>query len=336
MIEAIVIRETGQDAKGRPVRSAAVEQVDEDFLGDGDVTVEVHYSSLNYKDGLALTGRPGVVRTTPLIGGIDLAGVVAASTNPRWKAGDPIVLTGAGLSETRNGGLTTLAHIDGALAVSPGPFSLAQAASIGTAGYTAALCVRKITDAGITPADGPVLVTGASGGVGTVATMILAALGFEVHASTGRIEEHGPLLTGLGASQLVARDALTEPGRPLQKATWAGVVDSVGGTVLANAIAQTKPGGVVAACGLAGSADLPATVMPFILRGVTLAGIDSVWTPLDSREKAWRLLADTVNVAKLEALTTTVAFADAIPAAAALLAGRAHGRTLVAVRGDGA
>lgn len=332
MINAVVIRETGLDAKGRPTRSAALEQVEEDFLGEGDVTVEVHFSSLNYKDGLALTGRPGVVRTTPLIGGIDVAGTVRDSTNPRWSPGDPIVLNGAGMSETRHGGLTTVAKIDGALAVSPGSFSLAEAAAIGTAGYTAALCALKLTGAGVTPEDGPVLVTGATGGVGTVAIMILATLGFEVHASTGRIEQHGELLTDLGASHLIARAELSEPGRPLQKATWAGVVDSVGGTVLANAIAQTKPGGVVAACGLAGSADLPATVMPFILRGVTLAGADSVWAPLESRQQAWRILGETVNLTQLESLTTTVPLAESISAAEALLAGRSHGRALVAVR----
>lgn len=331
MISAVVIRETGQDAKGRPVRSASLEEVTEDFLGDGDVTVEVSYSSLNYKDGLALTGRPGVVRVIPLIGGIDLAGTVRESTNSRWQPGDSIMLNGAGQSESVHGGLTTLARIDGALAVSPGKFSLAQAAAIGTAGYTAALCVLKLTDAGVSPADGPVLVTGATGGVGTIATMILSALGYEVHALTGRPEEHGELLRQLGATQIIERAQLSEPGRPLQKTIWAGVVDSVGGEILANAIAQTVPFGTVAACGLAASGDLPTTVMPFILRGVTLAGVDSVWAPLEDRERAWELLERTVDTDLLDSLTTTVSLSEAIQAAEDLLAGRSHGRTLVKV-----
>lgn len=320
MIQGIVVRESGVE----------LEQFDESFLGEGDVVVDVAYSDLNYKDALAVTGRPGVVRTTPLIAGIDLVGTVAESDDPRWSVGDWIVLNGAGLSETRNGGYSTRARIDGKLAVAlPDGLSPESVASLGTAGYTAALSVLRIVAEGVNPGDGPVLVTGATGGVGSIAIMLLAAAGFEVAASTGRLERFGDYLTSLGASQLVPRAELEGAGKPLQKAQYAAVVDSVGGEVLANAIARTFPNGTVTACGLAGSHKLPSSVMPFILRGVTLAGIDSVWAPLEDRADAWRLLAKGVDTAQLELMTSRIALDEVIAAGQQLLDGERHGRTLV-------
>lgn len=322
MVKAVVVRESG----------VAVEEVEEEFLGDGGVVVDIAYSDLNYKDALAVTGRPGVVRTTPLIAGIDLVGTVAESDDPRWSVGERIILNGAGLSETKNGGYAQRARIDASLAVAvPEGLTPRQAAALGTAGYTAALAVLRIVSEGRSPSDGPVLVTGATGGVGSIATMLLSTIGFEVVASTGRIDRYRDYLTGLGAARLVARAALEEPGRPLQKATYAAVVDSVGGPILANAIAQTTPHGVVASCGLAGSAKLPTSVMPFILRGVTLAGIDSVWAPLEDRADAWRILARGVDPEALDLLTDTITLDDVIAAGEELLTGQRHGRTLVRI-----
>lgn len=308
----------------------ALETFDESFLGDGDVLVDVAYSDLNYKDALSVTGRPGVVRTTPLIAGIDLVGTVAESADPRWNPGDWIVLNGAGLSENRNGGYSTRARIDGKLAVAlPDGLTAEQVAALGTAGYTAALSVLRIVMEGVNPADGPVLVTGATGGVGSIAVMLLDAAGFEVVASTGRVERFGDYLTDLGAMRIVERADLEGAGKPLQKATYAAVVDTVGGEVLANAIARTFPNGTVAACGLAGSHKLPSSVMPFILRGVTLAGIDSVWAPLEDRADAWRLLAQGIDAGQLDLMTSRIALDEVIAAGQQLLDGERHGRTLV-------
>ena len=322
MIKGIVVRESGVD----------LEEYDESFLGEGDVVVDVAYSDLNYKDALAVTGRPGVVRTTPLIAGIDLVGTVAESGDPRWKPGDWIVLNGAGLSETRNGGYTTRARIDATLAVPlPEGLTPVSVAALGTAGYTAALAVLKVVGEGVVPSDGPVLVTGATGGVGSVATMLLATAGFDVAASTGRIDRFGEYLSDLGAATLVPRADLEGGGRPLQKAHYAAVIDSVGGEVLANAIARTVPHGTVTACGLAGSASLPTSVMPFILRGVTLAGIDSVWADLDDRGDAWRLLSKGIDEDRLAEMTTRIRLGDVIAAGQRLLDGQLHGRTLVEI-----
>lgn len=322
MIKAVVVREAG----------VALEEVDEEFLGDGGIVIDVAYSDLNYKDGLAVTGRPGVVRTTPLIAGIDVVGKVAESNDPRWSPGDWLVLNGAGQSETRHGGFAQRAHVEPTYAVAlPDGITPERAAALGTAGYTAALAVLRIVSEGAKPEDGPVLVTGATGGVGSVATMLLASAGFEVAAVTGRVESHEDYLHTLGATQIVPRSEFEEKGRPLQKATYAGVVDSVGGQVLANAIARTQPGGTVSACGLAGSAALPATVMPFILRGVTLAGIDSVWASLEDRADAWRILARGVDPELLDDITTTITLDQVIDAGAQLLDGKLHGRTLVRI-----
>lgn len=332
MVQAIVIRTS--ESNGKPTRVARLEEVPESFLGDGVTVVDVAYSGVNYKDALALTGRPGVVRKTPLVAGIDLVGTVVSCDDERFSPGDWIILNGAGSSETLHGGLATRAHIDAALAVPlPASITPARAAAIGTAGYTAALAVARLTREGVRPEDGPVLVTGSTGGVGSIATILLASAGHEVAALTGRADTYGDYLRRLGASSIVERAELTEPGKPLQAARWAGVVDAVGGAVLANALAQTKPGGTVTSCGLAGSAELPASVMPFILRGVTLAGIDSVWAPLEARIEAWELLAHDVDDDVLDSLTTKVPLDGAIDAAAGLLEGRSHGRVLVQVSG---
>lgn len=322
MIRGIVVAEDG----------VALKTYDESFLGEGDVLVDVAYSDLNYKDALAVTGRPGVVRSTPLIAGIDLVGTVVESTDPRWRPGDWIVQFGAGLSETKNGGYTTRARIDAKLAVTiPDGLSPVQVAALGTAGYTAALSVLRVVSEGVVPDDGPVLVTGATGGVGSIATMLLAAAGYEVVASTGRIDRFGDYLQSLGAARIVPRADLEGSGRPLQKAEYAAVVDSVGGEVLANAIARTFPSGTVTACGLAGSISLPSSVAPFILRGVTLAGIDSVWAPLDDRADALRLLAKGVDAGQLDLMTSRITLDQVIEAGGQLLAGERHGRTLVEI-----
>lgn len=321
-MRGIVVRDDG----------VALEEGCEELLSDEGVLVEVVYSDLNYKDALAVTGRPGVVRQRPLIAGIDLVGRVVESPDERWAAGDWLVLNGAGLSETKNGGYATLARADADLAVRlPDGVTPERAAALGTAGYTAALAVLRLVMEGVSPGDGPVLVTGATGGVGSIATMLLASAGFEVAALTGRPDELGDYLRDLGADSVIARASLGEPGRPLQKAVYAGVIDSVGGPILANAIAQTVSHGVVAACGLAGSPDLPATVLPFILRGVTLAGIDSVWADVEDRADAWRVLARGVDTDLLDEMTVTVGLGGVIAAGEELLAGRRHGRTLVEI-----
>lgn len=332
MVQAIVVRDVASD--DTTLRVAALEEVPESFLGEDTTVVDVAYSGINYKDALALTGRPGVVRRTPLIAGIDMVGTVVTSEDRRFSPGDWIILNGAGQSENRHGGLATRAHVDPALAV-PLPQSLtpARAAALGTAGYTAALAVARLSHDGVAPEDGPILVTGATGGVGSIATLLLARAGYDVAALTGRADQFGDYLRQLGAASLVGREELTAHGKPLQSARWAGVVDAVGGTVLANALAQTMPGGVVAACGLAGAADLPTTVMPFILRGVTLAGIDSVWAAPAARIEAWDLMARDLDGDMLDSLTETVPLDGAIAAAERLLDGRAHGRILVEVSG---
>ena len=321
-MRAVVVREEG----------VALEDIDREFLGDGAVTVDVRYSDLNFKDALAVTGKPGVVRKRPLVAGIDLVGTVAESTDERWSPGDWLILNGAGLSETEHGGYAEQAVIDPTLAVGiPDGLTPEQAGALGTAGYTAALAVLRLVMEGVSPKDGPVLVTGATGGVGSVATMLLSSAGFEVAALTGRPDELGDYLRELGADTIVPRGDLTERGKPLQKATYSGVVDSVGGQILANTIAQTIPGGVVAACGLAATADLPATVMPFILRGVTLAGIDSVWATPDDRADAWRVLARGVDLDLLDDMTQRTDLDGVIAAGGELLDGRRHGRTLVTI-----
>ena len=278
------------------VLSAEDVELAPDSLMDGDVTIAVSHSTVNYKDGLALTGRAPVVRRFPMIPGIDLAGTIETSTNPAFKTGDKVLVNGFGLSETHYGGYAEFARVKGEWLVPlPSNLSPAQAMAIGTAGYTAMLCVLALEDAHVTPSKGPVLVTGAAGGVGSVAVSLLAKLGYRVIASTGRTEEE-PYLKGLGASEIIPRAELTADPRPLGKERWAGVVDSVGSKTLANAIACTSYGGAVAACGLAAGMDLPTSVAPFILRGISLMGIDSVQLPQPRRRDACESLSRDLEV----------------------------------------
>lgn len=331
MPRAIVIR-SAEPVEGGPLNVAAVEQIDAAMLGDDPVLIEVHYSGINYKDGLALTGRPGIVRSTPLIGGADLVGTVLESADPRWQAGDEVILNGTGMTETRHGGFSELARVPGDLLVRvPAGLTQARAAAIGTAGYTAALCVLRLQQAEVST-EAPVVVTGATGGVGSIAVALLAAGGYRVAAVSGRADEYGDYLRSLGATDVLDRLEFAEQGRPLQKARFAGGIDTVGGDVLANLLAQTQYGGTVAACGLAGSSALPATVLPFILRNVTLAGVDSVQTPLPRRQAAWNLLATTLEPRLLDALTHTVGLAETVAAAERLMANQSHGRIVVDVR----
>ena len=308
-----------------------VKELDESALPEGDVLVDVAWSTLNYKDGLAITGKGPVVRKFPLTPGIDMAGTVLESQHPCWKVGDKVILNGWGVGETHSGCLAQKARLNGNWLVPlPPTFNERQAMAIGTAGYTAMLCVLALEKHGIKPADGEILVTGANGGVGSVAIMLLAKLGYTVIASTGRPEEVAHL-KALGAADIIDRKELSEPGKPLGKERWAGVVDSVGSTTLANACATTRYAGAVAACGLAGGADFPATVMPFILRGVTLYGIDSVMAPSEKRMEAWQRLARDLDVSKLEANTAEIGLADAITVGASLLEGKVRGRVVVDV-----
>lgn len=310
--------------------STQLVELDDDDLMPGDVTVEVDYSSINYKDGLAIAGRPGVIRSYPLIPGIDLVGTVAASASPLWSIGDRVILNGNGIGETHHGGLAERARVSGEWLVRlPDGVDPHAAAAVGTAGFTAMLAVLGLERHGI--GDGDVLVTGAAGGVGSIAIALLSALGHRVVASTGRLEETG-FLRSLGAAEVLDRGPLGEPGKPLQSQRWAAVVDSAGSHTLANAIAQSRYGGVVAACGLAQGPDLPVTVMPFILRAVTLTGINSVDAPTDLRVEAWGRLASDLDRGLLEGLTTTVGLADAASVADRILTGGVRGRTVVDVR----
>jgi len=298
---------------------------------DADVTVRIEYSTINYKDALALTDRSPVVRRWPMVPGIDGAGVVEASSHPGFAAGDRVILNGWGVGETHWGCLAQRARLRGDwLVAMPAGIDARRAMSIGTAGYTAMLCVMALERRGVTPAQGDILVTGAAGGVGSVAIALLARLGFRVVASTGRASETD-YLRALGAAEVIDRAALSAPGKPLQKERWAGVVDAVGSHTLANACAQTKYRGTVAACGLAGGMDFPATVAPFILRGVALIGIDSVMCPIDERREAWKRLASELDPGQLERITTVVGLDDALKLAPEMLAGKVRGRVAVDV-----
>jgi acrylyl-CoA reductase (NADPH) len=301
----------------------------------GDVTVRVEWSTINYKDGLAITGKSPVVRSFPLVPGIDFAGTVSASDHPRWKVGDRVLLNGFGVGESHWGGLAHMARVKGDWLVAlPDDLSARDAMAIGTAGYTAMLCVQALqrhwAAAGVKAGDGEVLVTGAGGGVGGVAIALLAGQGHTVVASTGRLDE-SDYLKSLGAASVIDRATLSAPGKPMQKERWIGVVDSVGSHTLANACASTRYGGAVAACGLAQGMDFPASVAPFILRGITLYGIDSVMAPLAKREAAWAQLASDLDRAKLAAITTEVTLAEAITCGEKILAGQVRGRVVVNV-----
>ena len=311
---------------------AELVDVSDHDLPDGDVLVDVEYSTLNYKDSLAITGASPVVRSFPMVPGVDLSGRVTESTHAGYAVGDAVVLNGWGVGETHWGGYAEQARLNGDWLIPlPEAFTTREAMAIGTAGYTAMLCVMALEDLGVSPDQGEILVTGAAGGVGSVAVSILSGLGYTVVASTGRAEE-ADYLTGLGASEVMDRSELSEPGRPMGRERWAGAVDSVGSHTLANVCATTKYGGAVAACGLAQGFDFPATVMPFILRGVTLAGVDSVQCPRDRRIAAWNRLASDLNVGAIDAISTEVGLTEVLELAPQQLAGQVRGRVIVNVR----
>jgi acrylyl-CoA reductase (NADPH) len=306
--------------------------LEESYLTEGDVLVEVSHSSVNYKDGLAVTGKGPIIRKFPLIPGIDFAGTVRESTHPKWKKGDQVVLNGWGVGEQYNGGFAELARVSGDWLVPvPKGWTPADCMAVGVAGYTAMLCVMALEEQGVKPADGEVLVTGAAGGVGTTAIVILAHLGYKVIASTGRVSEE-PFLKSLGAAGVVDRNEFNTPVKPLAKSRWAACIDSVGSVTLANVISQMNPEGTVAACGLAQGMDLPTTVAPFILRGVKLIGVNSVSTPMPRRMEAWSRIARDLDLAKLKALTTHVKLDDVPRVAADIVAGQVRGRVVVDIR----
>jgi acrylyl-CoA reductase (NADPH) len=311
--------------------TAALAQFDEAELMDGDVTVAVEWSTLNYKDGLALTGKSPVVRRFPMIAGIDFAGTVAQSSHPAWKAGDKVVCTGWGMGETHLGAYAEKARVKGDWLVRlPDGLSAREAMAIGTAGFTAMLAVLALEKHGLTPQAGPMVVTGAAGGVGSVATAVLAKLGYHVIASTGRLSE-APYLKDLGAAEVIDRNELSGPAKPLAKERWAGGVDSVGSTTLANLLSMTRYGGAIAACGLAAGMDLPSSVAPFILRGVCLLGIDSVMCPLPLRKIAWERLARDLDRVKLSEMTHEIDIGQVIAMGAEILAGQVRGRVVVKI-----
>ena len=313
-------------------QNAELTTLEEGDLMEGDVTVEVTHSSVNYKDGLAVTGKAPIARRFPLIPGIDFAGVVKSSTHPRWKAGDEVVLNGYGVGEMHHGGFSEMARVNGDWLVPvPQGWTAADCMSVGVAGYTAMLCVMALEEQGVKPSDGEILVTGAAGGVGTTAIVILAKLGYTVIASTGRTSEES-FLKDLGAAGVVDRNEFNGPVKPLAKTRWAGAVDSVGSTTLANVISQIKEDGTVAACGLAQGMDLPSSVAPFILRGVKLVGINSVSTPMARRLQVWERLVQDLDLTKLHALTTHVKLEDVPQVAADIVAGKVRGRVVVDVR----
>ena len=303
----------------------------EDHLGD--VAVDVHYSSINYKDAMSLHGTPGIARRFPLIAGLDIVGEVVESRHPRFSPGDVVAIGGSTHGETQHGGLATRAHARGdELTALPEVFTERQAAGIGTAGVTAAIAALHLADHGVRPGDGPIVVTGAGGGVGSFAIALLAGAGYEVVAATGRPDELGDRMRELGAADVIGRDELTSIDRPLQAETWAGAVDSVGGPILAGILARTRQDGAVAACGMAGGTDLPTTVLPFILRGVALLGVNSVRQRPELRRRTWELLARDLDPAVIDSLTREVPLGEAKSAAAELLAGRGTGRIVVDAR----
>jgi acrylyl-CoA reductase (NADPH) len=325
MFNAILIERDAQ-----PYR-ASINKLDETQLPAGDVTVRVEFSTLNYKDALAITGKAPVVRQFPMVPGIDFAGTVEHSSNASYKSGDRVVLNGWGVGESHWGGLAQLARVKAEWLVPlPGALTARQAMAVGTAGYTAMLCVMALEKHGVTPGDGEVLVTGAAGGVGSIAVALLSRLGFRVAAMTGRPAE-SDFLRQLGASEIIDRATYANAGKPLAKERWAAAIDVVGSHTLANVCASLRYGGVLAACGLAGGMDFPASVAPFILRGVTLAGIDSVMRPRADRVEAWRRLSRDLEIKRLELLTEEISLAQAIERAGQFLEGQVRGRIVVDV-----
>jgi acrylyl-CoA reductase (NADPH) len=311
--------------------TVALTQFDETELMDGDVTVRVEWSTVNYKDGLAVTGKAPVVRRFPMIAGIDFAGTVEASSNPNWKPGDKVIGNGWGMGETHLGAYAEKTRVKGDWLVRlPDGMTTRDAMAVGTAGYTAMLSVLALENHGLKPADGPIVVTGAAGGVGSVAIAVLSKLGYQVIASTGRTSEEG-YLKSLGASEIIDRNELSGPAKPLAKERWAGGIDSVGSTTLANLLSMTKYRGAIAACGLAAGMDLPSSVAPFILRGVCLLGIDSVMCPIELRKQAWARLATDLDHAKLAEITQEISLDQVIDAGAKVLAGQVRGRIVVKI-----
>jgi acrylyl-CoA reductase (NADPH) len=311
--------------------TAALTQFDEAELMEGDVTVAVEWSTLNYKDGLAVTGKAPVVRRFPMIAGIDFAGTVEQSSHPDWKTGDKVVCTGWGLGETHLGAYAAKARVKGDWLVRlPDGLSAREAMAIGTAGFTAMLAVLALEKHGLSPKSGPMVVTGAAGGVGSVATAVLARLGYHVIASTGRLSE-APYLKSLGAAEVIDRNELSAPAKPLARERWAGGVDSVGSTTLANLLSMTKYGGAISACGLAAGMDLPSSVAPFILRGVCLLGIDSVMCPLGPRKLAWERLARDLDRGKLAEITHEIPINQVLGMGEKILAGQVRGRIVVKI-----
>ena len=311
--------------------TAALVQFDEADLMEGDVTVRVEWSTLNYKDGLAVTGKAPVVRRFPMIAGIDFAGTVEQSSHPRWKAGDRVICNGWGLGETHLGAYAEKARVKGDWLVAlPDGISARDAMAIGTAGYTAMLAVLALEHHGLAPSQGPVVVTGAAGGVGSVAISILSKLGYHVIASTGRVSEAG-YLRDLGAAEVIDRNELSGAAKPLAKERWAGGVDSVGSTTLANLLSMTSYRGAIAACGLAAGMDLPTSVAPFILRGVCLLGIDSVMCPIGLREIAWKRLGTDLEAGKLSEITHEIGLDEVVGTGAKILAGQVRGRIVVKI-----
>jgi acrylyl-CoA reductase (NADPH) len=307
-----------------------ITELTEADLMDGEVAVAVEHSTVNYKDGLAVTGKAPIIRKFPLIPGIDLAGRVLHSEHPRFQAGDRVVVNGYGLGEVHHGGYAERARVSGDWLIKlPEPISTSQAMAIGTAGYTAMLCVLALEKAGVKPDRGPMLVTGAAGGVGSVAIALLDKLGYHVVASSRRAEQEADYLREIGADEIIDGSELSETGKPLDRERWAGAVDSVGSRTLANVLSQIKYDGALAACGLAQGSDLPATVLPFILRDVTLAGVNSVWTQRDKREEAWRRLASDLDRAKLKSMTSRASLDDVPALAVEILAGKTRGRVVI-------
>ncbi|HIF9314556.1 TPA: MDR family oxidoreductase [Photobacterium damselae] len=308
----------------------SIEQLDESQLPEGDVLIDVDYSSLNYKDGLAITGKGRIVRQFPMVPGIDLVGTVSQSNDNRYQAGDKVVLTGWGVGEGHWGGMAEKARLKADwLVPMPQAFDGKQAMMIGTAGVTAMLCVQALVDAGVKPQDGEVLVTGASGGVGSVAVTLLSQLGYQVVAVTGRVAENGELLKQLGASRVIERSEFAEPVRPLDKQLWAGAIDTVGSTMLAKVLSQVNYDGAVAICGLAGGFDLPTTVMPFILRNVKLLGVDSVMCPFEKRQQAWQRLGELLPASYFEQACREVTLEQVPKCAEAITNGQITGRVVI-------
>ena len=320
------------DKNNDEISKGSIQEVNQSQLPEGDVEVNIEYSTINYKDGLAITLKSPIMKSFPMVPGIDFAGTVESSSNPNFSIGDKVVLNGFGVGEKHWGGYSQKAKVNGNWLIKlPDNISTKQSMAIGTAGYTAMLCIMALENNKVTPDKGKILVTGATGGVGSIAISILSKLGYSVTASTGRLDQYSDYLNSLGANNIINRNELAEKSKPLGKETWAGAIDSVGSYTLANICATTMYGGTIAACGLAQNFDLPATVMPFILRGVTLAGVDSVYCPMEKREKAWNRLSKDLDLDQLEKMTKIIPLSEVVETATNLMNGKTYGRIVVDV-----